>query len=592
MLIERSIKEKTIKEKFTNWTENDCFDCATRDELLALNDPNEIEDRFYTDLEFGTGGMRGVLGAGPNRMNKYVIRRITQGLADTIKEHGEDARIKGVVIAHDPRRYSKEFALETALVLAANGIKAYLFDSLRPVPELSFAVRHLQTMAGVNITASHNPKEYNGYKVYWEDGGQIPPDKANIIVSKITARKSWEIAISSEAEARNNGLLITIGEDVDKAYLDQVKVQLLYPELNITKGKELKIVYSPLHGSGGMLISRIIKDIGFSSLFVVPEQKEPDTEFSTVKSPNPEDPAAFEMALAYAVQRKADIVMASDPDADRLGLYVKGDEGYYHRFNGNQIGVLLQYYILSQKKKMGILPDNAVAVKTVASTDLGDAVAEKFGVKTVNVLVGFKFIGEQIRDMEEKGWGTYQFGFEESFGYLVGTHARDKDAVVAAALLAEAALYYRQEENKNLTDVMDEIYQMCGYYRDEQVALTYQGKAGRECIANIMNTLRMDKRTEIAGIPLKSREDYSVSIRHLIRENEEEIINLPKANVLRFSFAEGGFVMARPSGTEPKIRFYFCVKADSPKALRDTMERVKEDFLGRIRDFLTIPDEQ
>ncbi len=591
-MVDNMLIESSIKERFTNWTENECFDCATRDELLALDDPNEIEDRFYTDLEFGTGGMRGILGAGPNRMNKYVIRRITQGLADSIKEHGEEARAKGVVIAHDPRRFSKEFALETALVLAANGIKAYLFDSLRPVPELSFAVRHLQTIAGVNITASHNPKEYNGYKVYWEDGGQIPPDKANIIISKIAARKSWEIGISSEADARKEGLLVKIGEDVDKAYLEKVKVQLLHPALDAAKGKQLKIVYSPLHGSGGMLISRILMEAGFSSLFVVPEQKEPDMDFSTVKSPNPEDPASFELALAYAVQQNADIVMASDPDADRLGLYVKGDEGYYHRFNGNQIGVLLQYYILSQKKKMGILPDNAVVIKTVASTDLGDAVAEKFGVKTVNVLVGFKYIGEQIRDMEEKGWGTYQFGFEESFGYLAGTHARDKDAVAAAALLAEAALYYRQEENKNLTDVLDEIHQMFGYYRDEQVALTYKGKAGRECIANIMNTLRRDKRTEIAGIPLKSREDYSISKKYLVKENEEEEIALPKANVLRFSFAEGGFVMARPSGTEPKIRFYFCVKDDSPQTLRDTMERVKEDFLGRIEDFLTIDKEQ
>lgn len=582
--------ENSFKDKYTHWIEDECFDCATKDELLAIEDPKEIEDRFYTDLEFGTGGMRGILGAGTNRMNKYVIRRITQGLADTIKEHGEEAGIKGVAIAHDPRRYSKEFALETALVLVANGIKAYLFDSLRPVPELSFAVRHLQTIAGVNITASHNPKEYNGYKVYWEDGGQIPPDKANIIVSKISARKSWEIEIGSEAEARSSGLLVTIGEDIDKAYLDQVKTQLLYPDIDVTKGKNLKIVYTPLHGSGGMLISRILKDIGFSSLFVVPEQKDPDTEFSTIKSPNPEDPAAFDLALTYAVQQNADIVMATDPDADRLGLFVKGDEGYYHRFNGNQIGVLLQYYILSQKKKMGTLPANAVVVKTVASTDLGDAVAEKFGVKTVNVLVGFKYIGEQIRDMEEKGWGTYQFGFEESFGYLAGTHARDKDAVVAAVLLAEAALYYRQEENKNLTDVMDEIHQMCGYYRDEQVALTYQGKAGKECIANIMDTLRKDKITEIGGIPLKCREDYYISIRYLIREDKEEEIKLPKANVLRFSFAEGGFVMARPSGTEPKIRFYFCVKDDSSQTLLDTMERVKEDFLGRIEEFLTIKD--
>ena len=579
--------ENSIKEKMAHWTQAECFDCDTKEELLAIDDPVEIEDRFYTDLEFGTGGMRGVIGAGTNRMNKYVIRRVSQALADAIYEHGEEGPQKGVVIAYDSRRYSKEFALETALVLAANGVKAYLFDSLRPVPELSFAVRHLQTIAGVNITASHNPKEYNGYKVYWEDGGQIPPDKAKIIISKIAARKSWEVEVSSETEAKQKGLLIMVGDEVDQAYLAEVKAQLLHPELIASKGRQLKIVYSPLHGSGGMLIKRILEDAGFSSLFVVPEQKDPDSEFSTVRSPNPEDAAAFHLALHYAVQQKADIVMATDPDGDRLGLYVRGDEGNYHRFNGNQIGVLLLYYILSQKKKMGELPANAVVVKTVASTDLGDAVAEKFDAKTVNVLVGFKYIGEQIKDMEEKGWGTFQFGFEESFGYLIGTYARDKDAVVAAAMLAEAALYYREEENKNLTDVMDDIHKMCGYYRDEQVALEFHGKTGRECMVNIMDTLRNQKQTEIAGIPLKSIEDYSISRRILVNQNDEETIDLPKANVLRFSFAEGGFVMARPSGTEPKIRFYFCVKADSPQTLRDTMERVKEDFLGRIKEFLT-----
>lgn len=578
--------ENSIKEKISHWTEDECFDCATREELLSINDPVELEDRFYTDLEFGTGGMRGIIGAGTNRMNKYVIRRITQGLAETIKDYGEEACERGVVIAYDSRRYSKEFALETALVLASNRIKAYLFDGLRPVPELSFAVRYLKTMAGVNITASHNPKDYNGYKVYWEDGGQVPPEKAQTIVAKTKARGSWEVEISSEDEVRKKGLLVPIGQEIDKAYLNEVKKQLFYPELTQAKGRNLKIVYSPLHGSGRMPITNILQETGFSSLFVVPEQGDPDPEFPTVKSPNPEDPEAFEIALTHAVQQKADIVMASDPDSDRLGLYVRGNEGYYHRFNGNQIGVLLQYYILSQKKKLGRLPSDAVVIKTVASTDLGDAVADEFGVRSINVLVGFKYIGEQIKDMEEKGWGSFQFGFEESFGYLAGTHSRDKDAVVAAALLAEAALYYQEKEGKNLADILGEIYKKCGYFQDEQVALTFKGKEGKERIAHIMETLRREKRTEIAGIPLKSIEDYSISKRYLFGDRKEEEINLPKANVLRFSFIKGGFVMARPSGTEPKIRFYFCIREQDPGNLKETMVKVKGNFFNRIKRYL------
>lgn len=581
-----------IQEKLTYWLEEDCFDCETKEELKAINDPMEMEDRFYADLEFGTGGMRGILGAGTNRMNKYVIRRLTQGLADTIKDEGEDACRRGVVIAHDSRRYSKDFAVETACVLATNGIRAYLFEDLRPVPELSFAVRYLKTIAGVNITASHNPKEYNGYKVYWEDGGQIPPDKTDIIVDKMKILHSWHVDIIEEEKAIKKGLLIRIGEAVDKAYLEEVRAQLLYPKLIAVKGSNLRIVYSPLHGSGGMLIQRVLLEAGFANVFVVPEQVKPDPEFSTVKTPNPEDSAAFDLALSHAVKRDAHIVMATDPDGDRLGLFVKGREGYYHRFNGNQIGVLLLYYILSQKKKLGILPDDAVVMKTVASTDLGDAVADYFGVKMINVLVGFKYIGEQIKSMEENGWGSYQFGFEESFGYLAGTHARDKDAVAAALLLSEAALYYKEVEKKHLTDVIDEIHRLCGYYREEQVALTFEGKAGQECMDNIMNNLRQKILTHIAGIPIEYIEDFNTSQRISLVDNRTETINLPKANVLRFSFAQGGFVMARPSGTEPKIRFYFCVRDSSSHTLKDTMEKAKEDFLSKIRNLLTVPTKE
>jgi len=576
----------STEEKFKTWTENRYFDDQTREELLNIKDPKEVEDRFYTNLKFGTGGLRGVLGAGTNRMNKYVIRKATQGLADTIKNLGEEACRRGVVIAYDSRRCSPEFALETALVLACNGIKAYLFDYLRPTPELSFAVRYLKTIAGVNITASHNPREYNGYKVYWEDGGQIPPDKAEQILTEIYKRPGWEVEIISEREARNKGLLITVGEDVDRAYIEEMKKELLYPELTSAEGQKLKIVYTPLHGAGGMLTTRVLKEIGFTSLCIVLEQQNPDMDFPTVHSPNPENPQVFELALDYAGEQEADLVLASDPDGDRLGLYAIDRNARYRRFNGNQIGVLLTYYLLSHKKRLGRLPADAVIVKTVATTDLGDAVARQFGVQTVNVLVGFKYIGEQIKEMEEKGWGTYQFGFEESFGFLAGTYARDKDAVQAAALLAEAALYYRETENKLLPDVMEEIHRLCGYYHDEQVAMNFHGKEGLECMNNIMDVLRQEKKTEIGGIPLKSIEDYLTSKRLFLKEGREEQINLPKANVLRFSFQGGGFVVARPSGTEPKIRFYFCARGNSPDQLRHNIKIIQEDFLGQIKSLL------
>lgn len=578
--------EAAIQDRFKEWTENEYFDSETKQELLGINDQKEIADRFYTDLEFGTGGMRGVLGAGTNRMNKYVIRKITQGLADTIKENGEDALRRGVVIAFDSRRYSAEFALETALVLAANGIKAYLFESLRPTPELSFAVRYLKTIAGVNITASHNPKDYNGYKVYWEDGGQIPPHHAKQIVKKIAGRQGWAVERIDRDAAMKRGLLQSVGEEIDKAYYDEIKKQLLYPDLSQSHGKELKIVYTPLHGTGGKPVRRVLEETGFTSLYVVAEQERPDPEFTTVKSPNPEDPPAFALALQLAEKQQADIVLATDPDADRLGLYAKDQTGAYRRFTGNQIGVLVEYYLLAQKKKMGQLAANAIVVKTVASTDLGDAVAESFGVRMVNVLVGFKYIGEQIKNMEESGWGTYVFGFEESHGYLAGTYARDKDAVQAAALLAEAALYYLKKENKTLPEILHEVFKLHGYYRDEQVAVSLCGKEGKERIAAIMELLRKEARSGIGGIAIKSIEDFQTGKRWVLKEKKEETINLPRENVIRFSFEGGGFVMARPSGTEPKIRFYFCIRSNSSDELEKRFQEVKEDFLLPLKGFI------
>ncbi|NLO97689.1 MAG: phospho-sugar mutase [Peptococcaceae bacterium] len=581
--------EDRVRERYKFWTECDYFDSATRQELLSLQDPKEISERFYTDLEFGTGGMRGIIGAGTNRINKYVVRKITQGLADTIIEQGKEACKRGVVIAYDSRRNSAEFAMETALVLAANGIRAFLFDRLKPTPELSFAVRFLGTIAGVNITASHNPKEYNGYKVYGEDGGQVPPAQALKIVEKIHSQIDWRIPVLSLKEAKERGLLLEIGSDVDLAYYMEIKESLLYPELSRAKGSRLKIVYTPLHGAGNEPVRSILHDIGFTSVFTVPEQEKPDCEFSTVKLPNPEDPAAFELALKYATERQADIILATDPDADRLGLYAKDQDGSFHRFTGNQIGVILAYYLISQRQKLGRLPKDGKLVKTVASTELGDAVAAHFGLETINVLVGFKYIGEQIKEMEEKETGSFIFGFEESHGYLAGTYARDKDAVQASALLAEAALYYREKENKTLPQVLEEIFRLCGYYIDEQVAISLEGREGKENINKIMDYLRKKKPAAFGGLTVKSMDDFFHRKTYFMIENKEREMGaplLPPENVLRLRFEQGGFIMARPSGTEPKIRFYFCLKGNSMTSLKETLNNVKADFLEVIYNVL------
>lgn len=567
-----------IKEKIKMWTENEYFDPQTRQEVLAITDPKELEERFCCDLEFGTAGMRGILGAGTNRLNIYWIRRLAQGLADTILATGKEARERGVVIAYDSRRYSPEFALESALVLAANGIKAYLFDELRPTPQLSFAVRYLKAIAGIMITASHNPKEYNGCKVYWEDGGQIPPDKADEIAGKIQERNSWEIPVLSEDEGREKGLVITVGRELDRAYLTEVKGQLLNRDLIEQKGSKLNLLFTPLHGTGKEPVQELLSDLGFSSLFLVPEQAEPDTEFSTVPVPNPEDGAAYELALHHARERKADLILATDPDADRLGVMVKSGAEDYQLLTGNQIGVILQYYLLSQRQRLGILPKDGVVMKSIASTDLADEIARGFGVRLINVLVGFKYIGEQIKDMEKTGQGTYLFGFEESHGYLAGTYARDKDAVQAAALMAEAALYYQEEENKTIGQVLEEIYQSYGYYLDEQVALSFSGLAGKRQINELMEKLRQMKARAFGGLPLAKVEDYFFGQGISLANGEEYSLGLPQANVLRFAFQGGGYVMARPSGTEPKIRFYFCVRGDSAEEMENSLLRVKEDF--------------
>jgi phosphoglucomutase len=583
---------ESIAEKFKEWTENEYFDSQTRSELLALQvkeENEEIEDRFYTDLEFGTGGIRGVMGAGTNRINKYVIRKITQGLAETIQEEGPEAYQRGVVIAYDSRHNSDQYALETASVLTANFIKVYFFDSLRPTPELSFAVRYFKAIAGVNITASHNPKEYSGYKVYWEDGGQIPPWKAKQIAEKIFANQGWQIPTSSKEEAYRRGLWHSIGRDIDEAYGREVKNQLLNPELAKTWGSELKIVYTPLHGTGAKIVPEILKDLGFSSLFIVPEEEKPDGDFPTVKYPNPEDPLAFERALAHAPEQKADLILATDPDADRLGIYARDKEGVYQRFTGNQIGVVLEYYLLSQRTKLKTMPSQPIIIKTVVTTELAEHLAHHYGAEVINVLVGFKYIGEQIKKIQESGQGTFLLGFEESHGYLTGTYARDKDAIAAAALLAEAALYYRKEENKTLPDVLEEILARFGYYGDEQYALTLEGREGKESIAKIMGIIRSAKPGMCGGLKVARIDDFLTKRSYFPVTNKEGVLDspeLPPEDVLRLCFQGGGFLIARPSGTEPKIRFYFCIKGENPQELKNTMERVKTDFLELIEPCL------
>jgi len=573
----------SFQERYRLWAENPYFDEETRQELGQITDPKEIEDRFYMDLEFGTGGLRGVIAAGTNRMNKYVIRKATQGLAECVCDQGPEGMKRGVVIAYDSRKFSPEFALEAALVLAQNGVKAYLFDALRPTPELSFAVRQLHAIAGIVVTASHNPKKYNGYKVYWEDGGQVPPMKADQILARIEARANWlGIEPMSIEKAKNSGLLEIIGEGIDQPYLARVLKLALHPALDLKKGGELRIVYTPLHGAGNILVRRALAELGFTSVTVVSEQELPDPEFTTVPYPNPEIPATFELARKYGNQMQADLLLATDPDADRLGVVLRDHEGNFTQLTGNQIGVLLTYYILSQKKALGILPENATIIKTVASTDLADEVGKYFKVRVENVLTGFKFISEKEKEMEEAGWGTFQFGFEESYGYLCGDFVRDKDAIIASVLLAEAALYYQQVEGRSLFDVLESIYKQFGYYVDDQESLALEGIQGKEEIAKIMDSLRQEEIRELGGTKIEKLDDYEQSIGKESSTGQTYPLTLPHSNVLRFSFSGGGFVMVRPSGTEPKIKFYFSVKADTLAEAKATHQKIKADVMQRI----------
>lgn len=572
------------------WQEDSVFDEQTRKTASSLTE-EEAKDAFSGQLTFGTGGMRGVIGVGTNRMNVYTVGRATQGLADFIRSQTQEG---SVVIAYDSRRMSKEFALDSACILAANGIHAYLFDSLRPTPELSFAVRSLHATAGIVITASHNPPEYNGYKVYWSDGGQIvPPYDALIIgcIDKVTSFADVKRICKDEAE--KSGLLTVIGEKMDQKYLAAIKRNLLSPDVCREMGKKLKIVYTPLHGTGNVPVRRILREMGFENVYVVAEQETPDGDFPTVKSPNPEDARAFDMALALARKKDADLVLATDPDADRLGIYAKDGRGEYVSFTGNMSGLLIAQYVLSRRKQLGQLPEpseNGALVTTIVSSAMAYPVARAYGLSVIETLTGFKYIGEQIKRFEEalaanggvadrrKGAYVYEFGFEESYGCLVGTHARDKDAVMAVAALCEAAAYYAKL-GKTLPDVMQEMYERYGYYAEGLESLKLEGVSGKARIDEMMRRLRENPPATVGKWRVEAVRDYLSGVRRDALGNSSPV-NLPRSNVLYFELSDEGWCCVRPSGTEPKIKFYFGVKRESEVGAKQALATLKQQFLA------------
>lgn len=577
------MSERDYKEVYEEWLNNPLFGQETKDELLSIkDDPKEIEERFYCDLVFGTAGLRGIIGAGTNRMNKYVVRKATQGLANYIIKAGKQD--KGVAIAYDSRRMSPEFSMEAALCLAANGIKAYRFESLRPTPELSFAVRYLDCVAGINVTASHNPPKYNGYKVYWEDGAQITPPNDTGIMAEVKAITDFaDTKTMDMVDAIKAGLLVTIGSEVDDAYMGELKKLVLHQEAIDKYGKDLKIVYSPLHGTGNIPVRRILADLGFEKVYVVPEQELPDGEFPTVEYPNPEAKEAFALALKLAEEIDADLVLATDPDADRLGVYAKDTKsGEYKVFTGNMSGSLLCEYEVSQMKAInGGLPKDGAIIKTIVTTNLVDAIAKYYDVELIECFTGFKNIGREILRFEQEGKGTYLFGFEESYGCLIGTHARDKDAVVATMALCEAAAFYKGQ-GKTLWDVMMEMYDRYGYYIDDIKTVTLKGVEGSKKIGHILNVLREDKPTTIAGYNVKVVRDYRLETITNLETGEVRSTGMPNANVIYYELENDAWLAVRPSGTEPKIKFYYGVKGDTFEGA----EKLSCDFGNKVMELI------
>lgn len=575
----------SYREVYSSWIGNPYFDEKTKEELLSIQDnEKEIEDRFYRDLEFGTGGMRGVIGAGTNRMNRYTIRKAAQGLANYMIKQGNES--KGAVIAYDSRRFSDEFAMETALVMASNGIRAYLFKELRPTPELSFAVRHLGCAAGVVITASHNPKEYNGFKVYSSDGGQLPPKESDEVIKEVEAVSDISsVRCISREEAVERGLLVFIGEEIDDAYISALKKVSINPGLCREIGKETKIIYTPLHGTGNKPVRRILDEIGFKNVLVVKEQEMPDPEFSTVKYPNPEEKAVFDIAIEMAKKENVDLIIGTDPDADRMGIVVRNHEGEYITLTGNQTGCLMMDYILSQKKQAGTLPDNAFVVKTIVSGDMARKIAESYGVEIIDVLTGFKFIGEQIRMLDDTGIKKFMFGFEESYGYLSGTHARDKDAVVASMLIAEVCAWYKSR-GMNLYQGLLEMFEKYGYVKEGIDSFTLKGKEGLEKIESAMAALRSMELSKVGPKDVEVIADYEKQEKLVVKTGERTETGLPKSNVLHYTLDPGFWFCIRPSGTEPKIKIYYGVSSTSMENADRELESLKRDVMSVVKPLL------
>ncbi|MCC8137189.1 MAG: phospho-sugar mutase [Clostridiales bacterium] len=574
------------RKAYEEWLSNPYFDEATKAELKAIeNDENEIRERFYTELAFGTAGLRGIIGAGTNRMNKYVVQKATQGLANYINKVGRSG--SGVAIAYDSRHMSPEFADFAALTLAANGIKAYVFESLRPTPELSFAVRELGCIAGINITASHNPPEYNGYKVYWEDGAQITPPHDTGIMAEVKAITDYTAAKSMDKEAAvAAGLYEVIGEKIDDAFIGCLKKLVLHPETIEQESKNLKIVYTPLHGTGNIPARRVLKELGFENVYVVPEQELPDGDFPTVSYPNPEADEAFDLGLKLAKEIDADLVLATDPDADRLGVRVKDSRtGEYHTLTGNMSGCLLADYEIGQRKALQGLPEDGVLIKTIVTTNMADAIAKYYGTGLIEVLTGFKYIGQQILGFEQNGKGTYLFGFEESYGCLIGTHARDKDAIVAVMALAEAAAFYKAQ-GKTLWDAMIEMYERYGYYKDDIKSITLKGMEGLQKIQEILEALRKNPPTEIGGYQVVSVRDYKADTITDIATGEVKPTGLPNSNVLYYDLTDAAWLCVRPSGTEPKVKFYYGVKGSSLEDADAKSAALGEQVLAMIHSML------
>ena len=570
-------------EEYKKWLESDEFDEETKKELLSIKDNEaEIEDRFYQELEFGTAGLRGVIGAGTNRMNKYTVGKATQGLANYIIEQG--VQDKGVAISYDSRKMSKEFSEQTALILAGNGIKSFLFENLRPVPELSFAVRNLKCTAGIMITASHNPPKYNGYKVYWDDGSQIVAPRDKDIIAKVRAVESFkEIKQISKEEAEEKGLLNIVGKEMDEKYIQVLKNSILNPEIVKKQGKNLKIVYTPLHGTGNMIAERLLKEIGFENVYVVPEQANPDGNFPTVDYPNPEDPKAFKLALDLAKKVDADVVLATDPDADRLGIFAKdANTGNYETYTGNMSALLIAEYRISQMKEKGILPKDGMLIKTIVSSNLADAIAKEYDLELIEVLTGFKNIGAVMKKAEENKDKTYVFGFEESYGCLIGDYARDKDGIAAVMALCEAAAYYK-EQGITLWDQMQNIYKKYGYYKETQVSIVLEGSEGAEKIKQMMTNMRNTPVSKIGEYEVLTFKDIQKDLSKNMKTGEIVKTGLPTSNVLYYELEDNNWCCVRPSGTEPKIKLYMGVKGTSNEDASKKLESLKNAMVSIVK---------